>query len=185
MPENEKKEPQLVAEEVLDVEGAEAPVAALSREPFRMVALSSGREVKCVPVSPLLLQQVIKRYEVKPPIKTITPMGGVPETYADTEDKEYLRQLSEAGESQREASNNVLLLRGLPEVQPEDDWSWADELEFLFGEDIKREGAEGRLNYIKYRLLSNTYDLLLIIRTVSELSGATEKIIQQIMADFQ
>lgn len=162
----------------------EVPVGALSREPFRTVTLTDGTEVKCVPVSPLLIQAIVERHAMpEAPVKSIMPAGGVEETYVDETDKGYLREMQEAEAAQREASTNALLLLGLPEVQPAGDTSWADELGFL-GVEVATEGTAGRLDYIKYRFLRNTYDLMLVIQTISELSGATEQAIEQVMEDF-
>jgi len=185
MSEEDTNEAQQLSAGGMEIPGdIEVPVGALSREPFRMVELTDGTAVKCVPVSPLLIQAIVERHALpEAPVKSIMPKGGVEETYVDDTDKGYLRAVREAEVAQREASTNALLLLGLPEVQPTEDTTWADELGFL-GMKVSMEGTAGRLDYIKFRFLRNTYDLMLVIKTISQLSGATEKAIQQVMEDF-
>lgn len=186
MAENEKKTQQVGVEKAEVAEDEVVPGGALLREPFREVTLTDGTVVKCMPVSPLLIQQVLGRHTPpEAPVKSVTTGAGLEETYVDYTDEEYLRGVQKAERGQREASTTAMLLLGLPEVRPTEDWSWTDELSFLGLDDVPTEGPAGRLAYIKYRLLRNTYDLMLVIRTISQLSGATEQAIKQVMADFQ
>jgi len=184
MAENKEGVQQTEAEEMQIPEDMEVPVGALLREPFRMVTLTDGTEVKCVPVSPLIIQAVVKRHAApNAPVKSIIPAGGVEETYIDNKDEGYLRAVAEAEEAQSEATTNAMLLLGLPEVQPTQDTSWADELGFL-GIMVVTEGTQGRLDYIKYRLLRSTFDWLSVVNTITQLSGTSEEAVQQVMADF-
>lgn len=86
-------------------------------ESERMVVLSDGMEVRCVSVSPLLIQEVTMRHAgPDAPTKTITTGAGLDETYIDYDDAGYLRATEKAELGQRLASTDALLLMGLPDV---------------------------------------------------------------------
>ena len=63
-------------------------------EAERYVTLSDGQKVRCVAVSPLLIQEVTMRHpDPDPPVKTTTTAAGTQETWIDEDDKGYLREL--------------------------------------------------------------------------------------------
>ncbi len=162
----------------------QATKVAGKMESERIVVLSDGTEVKCVSVSPLLIQEVTMRHSgPDAPTKTIQTAGGLEETYIDYKDEGYLRDTEKAELAQRLASTDALLLMGLPDVQEPKSKAWAENLEVL-GLDIPDKGPRRRLAFIKFSLLRRTTDLTMVVTALTEISGATKEMVAEAEASF-
>jgi len=150
-----------------------------------IVTLSDGTKVRCVAVSPLLIQAVMDKYkEPEPPVKTVKTKPGLEETYIDYNDAGYLREREKVERQRNAASTDAILLMGLPDVKPPKDDSWVKNLEAL-GLEIPKDGPRRRLAYIKYVLLRHSTDLGKVVGVLSRLSGATEEQIQEAVEGFR
>lgn len=155
------------------------------------ITLSSGREVDVHFIPSSARDEIDKRHPMPEPpiIEEETATGRVIRVLIE-DDPDYLAEVAKVNEARDLAWQEGYSLLALRGVKIPDDFDLEEELgEILCYLNPKwkpRKGKMGRrLDYIEYVLLENQRDAALVTKTLGEMIGVDEEVIEAIEDSFQ
>lgn len=160
-------------------------------EQYEIVELSTGAEVKCKAIPPLLIMDFYRDNPVpKPPIKEreldIKKDSGEPytEKYEDPQDPEFQRQTREWMAERGRKLNEIYLVLGT-EIELPDDDEWLEPLRFLGILPKEPENEyERKLFYIRYHLVKDPDDITRMREAIYSLTWPSEEEVKAIGESF-
>lgn len=157
---------------------------------MKEVELTTGRVVQVfIPSLSRAYALAAKKFpEPQPPVRSSPTAAGGEITMAIVDDPEYLEAHEKWEEDIQVASEEAILLLALKKEKPPEDFSLDDIMDTILYFDPEftpREGAVGlRLDWFEWDLLSNVADWAEVQRTIQNLLGIEEEVVDQTEESF-
>jgi len=141
------------------------------------IKLSSGVEVKLIPLPPLLMRAVEAKFpEPEPPMVEVE-VHGKKEIQPNPDDPDYLQACEQWTTDRGAALMDLALIKGV-QVEMPDDETWIEELA-LIGVEAGETKAAKKLAYLRSVVIASVEDLMEVTGRVLAMSGVSPQAIDE------
>jgi len=154
-----------------------------------LLTLSSGVVVRAVPVSPLLMDALMRRYKPPKPPQFKNEENG--RYYENRDDPDWLDEVQKLEQESETAALDLLFAKGVELIsipdgmaRPEED-EWVEDIKLFAGVEIDPHPRLRLLAWIKYVAAQRAEDLMNLGKAVMQQTGVSEDLVSQALASFR